>query len=144
MAKLLVLQPTPTGSNLWAQAAFFVRGAGDQPRIFELEVLQRIQEGVRIWWEVPAALAELMRRGSLDQVEGCEATEDGIRLPLWNRRVRRIRRLSLAADARFSCRLEFELPRDIEPGLNQVAVRQIFEGIEVGRVTYVIGSPRLE
>jgi hypothetical protein len=137
-----VLQPSATESGWAAEAAFVLRGAGDDAREFMIEVVQRVSPGIRIWWDVPPALATLIRRSS--RSDGVELDQDEprgerrLRLRPW-RRIG-LGPLPLAADTVYRCTLHVAIARAPRTGPDEIVVRQLWREREVGRLTWRIGE----
>jgi hypothetical protein len=116
---------------------FLVTGAPDTLRSFDLEILQRLPSDADVVLEMPLALFTLVDPSS-------SLTAD------INRKVARINLphlgsvpfedIQLSSGAEHRCRLILTNVEGITSG-HSVAVRQIFEGQEVGRVTWFVQKP---
>jgi hypothetical protein len=135
-----VLQPSESASGLAAEAFFVVRGAWDEAREFRFEVLQRVPDGCRIWWQVPRELAAMLRHTTREGIEEWQESSDGWRVLLRASRFISFPALRLRPDVEYPCRLHVHMPRRPAPGFDQIVLRQIFEQTEVGRLTWEIGG----
>lgn len=113
---------------------FVVPGAFDTSHRFELEAIGRLPEGSRAFLEVPAWLADALRP------HPCELKYDpkrGIaRIPLHHAGVQELGSAVLHARSRAECRLLVEIPRERRYHHYDFAVRQLYKGRDVGRVTW--------
>lgn len=114
---------------------FIVAGSPDETRHFDLEIRQQIPEGVKVELEAPKALMAVFPKSGFaarrfdDEAERARLTLPFVRsVPLPGVR--------LAAGARHRCRLFVYGSRGLSRGLHRLAVRQLYQGIEVGRVTF--------
>jgi hypothetical protein len=113
---------------------FVIAGAPDRTRAFDFELLQDLPQGARVWLDVPPAMMAVLPRDAFgkskfDRETGCVRLAAPLvhRLPLYDVR--------LGADARHRCRLVVQGCKGIARGVYRVALRQIYENVEVGRVT---------
>ncbi len=114
---------------------FIVAGSPDAARLFDLEIQQHLPEGVRVDLEVPKALlAVLPKVGFASRKLDNRSARARLALPF----VRGIPLCSvrLGAGARHRCRLLVHGAPALARGLHRLAIRQVFDGIEVGRVTW--------
>ncbi len=114
---------------------FLIAGSPDAARLFDLEIQQHLPEGVKVELEVPKALLAVFPKigfvsGKLDKSSARArlALPFVQSIPLCN--------LRLGASARHRCRLLVRGARGLARGLHRLAIRQVFEGVEVGRVTW--------
>ncbi|HKO58993.1 MAG TPA: S8 family serine peptidase [Thermoanaerobaculia bacterium] len=110
-----------TGST---KMAFLAPGAPDADREMTLEVLSTLPREARVSLELPAALfgaaqEQIQQRPSINP---SGAT--------------RIGRFRFPRHSRNELRLEIEIPEALRIHPHQIAVRQLYEGQEVGRVTW--------
>jgi hypothetical protein len=122
---------------------FIIAGAPDRLRIFDLEILQQLARGTRVWLEVPMGLAKQFLEGRRWRYDV-------------NRKTRTIRMLLPAAPrlylpemrfrkaARMRARFVVEgIKKNVRRG-NRIAIRQLFEQEEVGRITWQFINRREE
>lgn len=114
---------------------FFIAGAPDRPRVFDLVIIQHLDKGVRVWLEVPMGLAKQFFEGRRWKYD-------------FNRKNRTIRLLLPAAPRLYMPEMRFGkaarikaqfivegIKKKVQRG-NWIAMRQLFEQEEVGRVTW--------
>lgn len=119
----------PSGGQL----KFLVSGAPDAARVFDLEVRMRAPRGLEVGWEMPVALVNLIGRRRFRAVRPAGAKRVLALLPA--RPTLRLPNVRLAKKARHVCRLDFgDVPAGRVPP--RLEIRQIYRGIEVGRVTW--------
>jgi len=115
---------------------FLVPGAFDKARRFDIEVLGKLPDGARLILEVPLAFMQLMHE-PYQKVEIDEKRRVAlIRLRPSGRH--RLPSLLLPAKSRHRLRLLVSIPEALRKHSYQVAVRQIWEKEEVGRVTWLL------
>jgi serine protease len=128
---------------------FLVAGAPDQARQFALEIVARLPEGAELRFEAPTCLIDprLIRHRLLTRTE--RRDDDGERscsstmLKVAPTGRSRFDELQLAAGSTFRCRLLAAIPEELRAESFEVFARQLFEGREVGRVTWRL-APRRE
>ena len=127
-------------------AQFWMRGAPDAARFFDFEIIQRLPVALRLVLEIPIALLGEIRgphgREILPEREGKVA-----RIRLSSDPVIRLPDFRLGQAALHECWLYLSYDDPVPDGfarseVGSVAIRQLFEGEEVGRITWVL-RPRL-
>ncbi|MEZ0240245.1 MAG: hypothetical protein ACAH65_05555 [Chloroflexota bacterium] len=125
-----VVTPVPVGGTVRQELEFRAAGAPDSDRYFQLAVGSELPPGSRLWLEAPIAL--------LGAGVAFEITTDPrvgrVEIPPNARKALPATRFPAGSRAR--CRLLVELP--LRHGVHEVFVRQVYEGFEVGRVTWRI------
>jgi hypothetical protein len=129
--------PGPSGNLAAADADSYVfefdaLGAADAERRFELAVGSRLPSGSRAWLQAPLSLV-----GQLPFVE-MEGERQTGRVPVAPHGRTTLPSLTFAARSRWPCRLLVEVPRGYRRREHEVYVSQLYEGFEVGRVTWRI------
>lgn len=114
---------------------FVIAGAPDRQRIFDIEILQYTSKGVRVWLEVPLGLAKQFSDGRRWEYE-INRKNQTVRLLLPSIPRLYIPEVSLSKRVRHGSRLVVEGIRKIVQQGNWVAIRQLFEHEEVGRITW--------
>lgn len=115
--------------------AFHIAGAPDRARRFTLEVLQRFPRGAEVWLQLPLSLAARLRQQRQWNIEfDRERRYAMVRLPA--QRLVSLGELVLPARALFPVRVHVHGAKGMERGGHGLAVRQLYEGEEVGRVTW--------
>ena len=115
---------------------FQIAGAPDRARIFGLEIMQHIPRDIKVWLELPMMIAKPFLHGQnleykLDRKKGL------IKLRLPARPSMKVPRIKLGKSARIKAQLVIEgnKKQQVQPG-NRVAIRQLYDDMEVGRVTW--------
>ena len=121
-------------------AWFWMRGAPDQARVFDFEILQRLPPGVRLHLDIPPALVGALR-GPFSKWHTSWNDEPRVALALPAMHKLLLPRVRLGADARHPCRFVLLLddpgPRvQLERAFGSIAIRQLYQGQEVGRITW--------
>jgi hypothetical protein len=125
--------PDPSGDP--AELPFLIAGAPDRARIFDLEIVQKLPRGAEVWLEVPLILAQKVSRGRLLSHKTDRRKQVArVRLPARPRIP--LCGVRLAAGGRYPARLFVHGAKGMERGGHSIAIRQLFEGEEVGRVTW--------
>jgi serine protease len=112
---------------------FTAPGATDSDRYFELAVGSRLPPGSRVWLEAPVSL--LGDRLPLVEVDTGRQTA---RVPIGPHGRTTLPSLAFPAKSRSRCRLQVQVPSEYRRRDYEVYVSQLFEGFEVGRVTWRI------
>ncbi|HJX86554.1 MAG TPA: hypothetical protein VJ277_03235, partial [Gemmatimonadales bacterium] len=131
---VLDTQALMEGTGTW----FSMCGAPDQARMFDFEIEQRLPLGVTLALEVPPVLAPSFR-GPFVRIGRRPADEVRIVLPALP--VVRFAKVRLAEGARHRCRFVLADPRQagvrlVAKSSASVSIRQLYQGIEVGRITW--------
>ncbi len=125
--------PDPSGDP--AEFPFLIAGAPDRARVFDLEIIRRLPRESKVWLEVPLALAGKLTEGRLWQTK-IDRKRQVVRLRLPSQPRIPLCGVRLAAGARYASRFLVQGAKGMEQGGHSIAIRQIFEGEEVGRVTW--------
>lgn len=123
---------------LLAAARFLVNGA-DRAQVFDFEVVKTLPKGVRAHFRVEPPLARQFamardRPGHTrepDDREGWFTMEHGDKFAVSG--------VTLPAKARYGCQLRLVIHPSVRPQRVRWALRQLFRGREVGRVTFEVG-----
>ena len=124
-----------------APAHFTIKGAPDAQRVFDLEILRERADKLEIEFEVPLALSRRLTAASLPK----PVIDKGQQLATYRLprdRVLKIPGVVLPAEAVFPCRFVVDGVAPATGPLPTVAVSQIFEHVEVGRVTWAYRASR--
>lgn len=133
--------PDPGGDP--AILPFLIAGAPDRGRRFDLEIIRRLPRGAQLLLEAPLAIAGRIAERNMWQIE--EARDEGLaRLLLPALPRLGMCGVDLAKAARHRCRFLVRGRRGMDFRGNGVAIRQVFEGLEVGRVTWEFASRKRE
>ena len=120
---------------------FLVTGAPADGLVMGLEVIASLPEGARARLEAPLHLLDALG-AIVPQVEVDRERGAGL-LPVAGQRCQRLGETFLSAGYRAPCRLLVHIPRESRELAFEIAVRQLFEGVEVGRVTWRLVPPRM-
>ncbi len=121
----------PTGL---AVMDFLIAGAPDRGREFHFELLQELPEGAKVWLEVPLAMMAVLPRDAFSG-DAIDRESNRVRLAVPFVRSLPLYDVRLGAGARHRCRLVVQQGKELPAGLYRVALRQIYDDFEVGRVT---------
>ena len=115
---------------------FMIAGAPDESRRFDLEIIQLLPEHAKVVLEVPLGLMKALPRNPLLRADldhkrqiACLSLPSLRSVPLNN--------VKLKKGAQFRCRLILKGMNGMEDQEHSVAIRQVFEEQEVGRVTWL-------
>ncbi len=138
-----VVDGIPYKRNQKAKLDFLITGtpAGDRGRFFDLEILQRLPEGAKLWLDVPMPLAPALSVGGpwkpkVEEGDNKEMKDRMLRFHLPPLPRVPFFGVPLAAGAEHACHFTVHGAKGMEPGGHSVAIRQLFRGQEVGRVTW--------
>lgn len=130
-----VVDEVPDPNGVPAIFPFLIAGAPDKSREFHFEIIRRLPQAAEVWLEAPIALARRLQQERLLHVEYNPNDKMArIRLPATGRIP--IKPMILPARARFRCRFVVKGMPEMKKGGHSIAIRQIFEEMEVGRVTW--------
>jgi len=115
--------------------AFMMTGAPDRSRLFDVEIIRRLPESVNVVLEVPLALFANLPHLSFLTVE-IDHTERIARLNLPHLSSLVLENVNLRRGAQYPCRLILTGLNEQRTSGHSVAIRQIFEEQEVGRITW--------
>ena len=120
---------------------FMIAGAPDENRRFDLEIIQLLPEHAKVVLEVPLGLMKALPRKSFLKADldhkrqvACLSLPSLPTVPLNN--------VKLKKGAQFRCRLILKGMQGRNDQEHSVAIRQIFEEQEVGRVTWSFQQQR--
>ncbi len=112
---------------------FLIVGSPDAARAFDLEILQELPQGVKVELEVPKALLAVLPKVTFLS-HSIDSRSTRLSLPF----VRGIPfcNVRLGAGVRHHCRFMVHGAPGLTHGMHRLAIRQVFDGVEVGRVTW--------
>ena len=133
--------PDPSDPEGFVVLPFLAPGAPDRARAMDLEVLGRLPAGARLFVEMPAHLFDGVAgraalRGGAERVD-----DDRIRVPMNPSGRRTLDGVAFPAKSRADLRLLVDIPEKYRDRTFEVAVRQVYEDEEVGRVAWRL-APR--
>lgn len=130
------------GSTEVAPLPFIVGGAPDVDLTMDVESFARLPEGSRVFLEVPRELYRCLSY-ELPAVPGAGESKDRLLIPMNPHGSRVLRDVRLPRGTRFATRLMVHVPAKYRGNAYQAHVRQVHEGLEVGRVTWRLARKRL-
>ena len=116
--------------------SFMVAGAPDCNRAFDLELLQRLPREAKAVLEMPIQLFACLPRNSFLSVD-FDRKKRVVRVSLPHLRCLRMGNVKLKKGARHRCRLIMTGLKGKKALGHSVTIRQVYEGQEVGRITWV-------
>lgn len=132
----------PTVPRGFKALEFLAPGAPDKARPMALEVIGKLPQGAKALLEVPLGLYELLH----ERYQLGKATIDRRRgvalLPVNPYGRMRFGEVVFPAKSRAACRLLIQIPEKNRRETYRIAVRQLWEGQEVGRVTWQLQQKR--
>jgi hypothetical protein len=142
-----VVSSTPPPGAAYVELPFVAPGAPEVARPMQLEVEARLPDGARAHLEAPRQFVEQLGRcrpheTELDGVN--DAVEDAVYLPLNPQGRWRFDPIPFPANSRMQHRLLVHVPEERREETYDVFVRQLYEGEEVGRVTWRLAPPEYE
>jgi hypothetical protein len=126
----------PTTPRGFVAMPFLAPGAFDRARPMQLEVIARLPNQAKLLWELPLAFLDLLK----DRFPHAEidAKNRVARLPVRPAGRFALPPIQFPAKSRARMRLLAAIPKELRGNRFQVAVRQVWEGQEVGRVTWLL------
>lgn len=126
--------PDPDTPKNFVAMPFLAPGAFDKARGFQIEVVARLPKEAKAFLEVPVEFARrlCLLQGQLAPVEKGKA----VRIPLPAAGRQRFPEVTFPAKSRTKMRLLVNIPEALRKHAFQIAVRQLFEKEEVGRITW--------
>jgi hypothetical protein len=126
--------PDPAGDP--AVFPFVIAGAPDESRMFQLEIMRNLPSGAEVMLQLPLALATKLLRGRLWKAEiDRERRFALVHLPALSRID--LGTIRLGRMARYPVRFIVRGAKGMEKGGHGIAIRQLYEKQEVGRVSWV-------
>lgn len=126
----------PVGAGETMDVAFFLTGTPDRAREFDLEVIQRLPAGAEVKLFVPAALAARLHQRQPALTLGNGGGTGELTLP--RRRSTRFSRVRLPKALCAPARFEVTTAGDGLAEGHSLAIRQLWRGEEVGRITWYV------
>jgi len=114
---------------------FAVSGAFDTSHEFQLEAIGHLPKGSRAFIDMPASLAQVLRFRPTEVVNDPKRLKG--RLPLNPAGVQRLGVVILQARSTHQCQLFVSIPQQDRSSSYEFAIRQLYHGTEVGRVTWL-------
>jgi hypothetical protein len=129
-------EPDPATPRGFVAMPFLAPGAPDRARPMQLELIGRLPGKARVLWEMPLAfLDQLPDRFPHAEVDRKKMVA---RVPVRPSGSFRLAEALFPAKSRARMRLLVAIPEELRKERFQVSVRQLWEGLEVGRVTWIL------
>jgi serine protease len=126
----------PTTPRGFVQLPFLAPGAFDKARPMQLELIARLPHQAKMLWEMPLAFLDLVKErfpnAEIDEKRGVA------RVPVRPTGKFALPPVPFPAKSRSRMRLLVAIPKELRGEQYQVAVRQVWEKQEVGRVTWLL------
>ena len=126
----------PTTPRGFVAMPFLAPGAFDRARPMQLELIARLPDQAKLLWELPLAFLDLLKdrfpHAEIDKKNGVA------RLPVRPAGRFALPPIPFPAKSRARMRLLAAIPKELRGNRYQVAVRQVWEEQEVGRVTWLL------
>jgi hypothetical protein len=140
-----VVSSVPPAGGRYVTLPFLAPGAPDAARPMQLEVQARLPDGARAFLELPQYVVEKLDEypNHREELKGIEPPEGEAvaYIPMNPRGRRLLDAIPFLAKSRTEMRLLVHVPEADREHTYQVAVRQLFETEEVGRVTWQLTPP---
>lgn len=121
---------------------FLINGAPDRDELFDLEVLRHLAERIDLSLDVPAELAENLERGDQLVRTWRSSTQGRVELHLASHPRLRFKRVRLAKGARHRSFFRVQPQEGAQSWGRGVAIRQLYRGQEIGRVSWRLNARR--
>ncbi|MDX1589731.1 MAG: S8 family peptidase [Oleiphilaceae bacterium] len=121
---------------------FLIMGTPDRSRVFDFEVVARLPQGARLRLSVPRSLANRLRGDALWPMEE-EKDRDQVLMRLPSLQRLPLCGIQLGKGARIPARFLMQVQQGIDLEGASVTIRQLYDGEEVGRVTWQVASRRV-
>ena len=116
---------------------FKITNAPDKKRKFDFQIFRQLPAGVDLWLEIPTKFRGLLK--GIEFLEGKENKKNGaIHLKLPRLRSIQFNSIILNAKARIPCRFYVKSSKALMKGVHQFGIRQLYNGYEVGRITWAL------
>jgi serine protease len=132
--------PPPSPPPGLLELPFLVVGAPLEGVLMALEVEAHLAQGAKVFLDAPWTLIDSLRRRSPFVTVNKKAPERGL-LPLSPHALESLGEAFFAAGAQIECRLRVQLPANGHGHPYELGVRQLYEGIQVGRIGWQLLPP---
>ena len=126
--------PPSAGEPPFLILPLIIAGAFDTGRIFSFDAVARLPEGSAAWLQLPAWLAEGFRGLRPDSEKSDQNGFVSVRLHPFG--TRELGSAYLGAKLTADCRVRVELPKQSVGQPWHVSIRQLLDGVELGRLTW--------
>jgi hypothetical protein len=119
---------------------FHITGAWDKPHVFNLETLASLPQGSRFALQVPHRVGMAFQPGHGDREEyedpDCKDDRRRLRIRLSSHGSHDLGKIELPANTKVHSHLLVDIPVKLHTKPCEIAIRQLYNGREVGRVTW--------
>ena len=119
--------------------AFIVAGAPDKARLFDLEIMQRLPEDAKVWWQMPLGLYATLPKDLFGEAK-IDKKNQTVTVLMPRLRNIPLCNVKIGRSARHKCKFLVQGAKGYKNGLHSIAIRQMFEAEEVGRVTRMLST----
>ena len=133
----------PSSASDSANLPFQFAGAPDRARPFEFEILQQLPRSAKVWLDIPMTMAKPFLHGQKLEYT-FNRKKHSVKLCLPTRPNMKIPAIYLGKGARIKAKLVIHgMKKHVQPG-NKIAIRQLYKGEEVGRVTWQFHNRKIQ
>lgn len=123
-----------------AELVFNVTGTPDKSRNFDLQIMNFLPEGAKLWFELPYALYAFSKFRALEVK--FDKKQNRVRILLPALRQINLCDVNIPQKGKFPCKFIVKGGKGFEKGMHFLAIKQLYENFEVGRVTWGLTSPK--
>lgn len=116
---------------------FLITGAPDQESTFTLEWVRQLPEGIDVQWQVPRVLFDILSRENCIDEADVDSEQEQMKIPLSQLNRVFLSKVKLPASARYQSQVLLTAADGFASGIYSLAVRQLLNNNEVGRVTWI-------
>jgi hypothetical protein len=127
-------------ADAWTTLPFLVAGAPDRTRVMRIEVLSSLPRSCKVWIDMPREFSDVRQVSSIIFPLDI-ADKDRVRLPINPNGRHYLRESLLSAGCIYRLRLFVHVPLALRLQPYRIAVRQIWQGVELGRVSWRLMPP---
>ena len=134
-----VVDNTPAHGE-FIRLPFLICAAPDKARRFKFEVCAHLPKSSKVFLEIPYhAVKQFYKNTSYINHDKKHRIS---RIPIKNSGNTFLSEVELQKDSKFQCRLLVQIPRACRKNSYNIYIRQIFEKVEVGRVSWLLTPPK--
>jgi hypothetical protein len=135
------VEPDPSAEP--TELPFLVAGAPDKVRYFDLEIMLRVPRDVKVWLEAPKSLFSFLPKNTF-QATKFYKREKMVRVMLHKFHKTLLKRVKIGRSARHRCKFIIYNSKTLDSSLHTISIKQIYEGMEVGRVSWAMRPLRMK
>lgn len=118
---------------------FMVAGWPNAELPMRFEAGARLPKGAQMWLEGPKLFMEKIIGSRQNFEKGSDV--DRVRVPINPHGVNQFLEVPFPSELRAKMRLSVEIPEELRKGVFEIYARQLYQGEEVGRVTWLLAPP---